>query len=120
MVKKADELKIDLGKPERSNLLAETSLMPDADNTDYVDALRVLSIGGPGGNWEVSPAKNNTTRLITYNVLSGGSHHAQLIFNTETGGVQLKTPTGAAITMPGVKVHVLVKRGNLNRAPQYL
>lgn len=130
-----DEVNIDLGHPNRHNLLGETGQMEWADCTDAVEAVEVLSIAGPTGTWGVEHyAKINPLaigvvqdgrkrrfiahkREITFSLTLEGRYQGRVIFNTELGSVEL-SPDSNAGALEEVKMLVRVTRINYNRRPR--
>jgi hypothetical protein len=130
-----DEVNIDLGHPERHNLLGETGQMEWADCTDAVEAVEVLSIDGSGNEWgvehytKVNPLAIGVAREgrkhhfvaskreITFSLTRNGQYQGRVIFNTELGSVEL-SPDSNTGALEGVKMRVRVTRINYNRRPR--
>lgn len=111
-----DEVKIELGQPERTNVLGATERMEYADPTDSVDKVELLSVTGTEHELRRSP-RLDKPREIVYTIMSRHKHAGRLTFNTELGTVELSSEANR-FDLTGTRAIFRVTRINLNRRPR--
>jgi hypothetical protein len=108
-----DEVKIELSKPEKTNVLSATEHMAYADTTDCVDKVELLSVRSENHELRRTP-RLDKPREIVYTITSYHKYGGRLTFNTELGTVELSTDANR-FDLTGVVAVFRITRINHNR-----